>query len=276
MVAKIERVGLIGLGKMGLPMGRHMVAKGFQVNAFDLREDTCAAATKLGIAVKKTPAEVAAASQFTIIVVGFDADVERAMFGADGVMAGAKAGAIIAVSSTVAPETMKQMDKQIAGSGVTLIDAPLCRPEPVAEAGELLVMGGGDVAAFEAVRPVFAAFATDIFHLGALGSGQVGKMVNNMILWACICADFEGLDLGGKMGVDRQVLRQALVASSANNWALQTEVYNRPLPWAEKDMSIVIKEADAARISLPVAGVVKEVIKGIKIARGEGMPEAGG
>jgi 3-hydroxyisobutyrate dehydrogenase-like beta-hydroxyacid dehydrogenase len=275
MAGSIERVGLIGLGAMGRPMGRHMIAKGFKVAGFDVRAESRAEAEKLGIALKKSPAEVAAASQLVIIVVGFDADLERAMFGENGVMAGAQPGTIVAVSSTVAPETMKKIEKRIAGSGVALIDTPLCGPEPTAQKGELLIMGGGDEAAFEQAKPAFSAFSKNIFYLGATGSGQVGKMVNNMILWACICADFEGLDLGAKMGVDREALRQALVHSSASNWALATQVYNMPLPWAEKDMTIVIKEADMARISLPVAGVVREVIKGYKIARGEGMPEAG-
>jgi 3-hydroxyisobutyrate dehydrogenase/2-hydroxy-3-oxopropionate reductase len=71
-------------------------------------------------------------------------------------------------------------------------------------------------------------------------------------------------------------LRQALVDSSAGNWALANEIWKYPMPWAEKDMGIVLKEADEARLSLPLCGVVKEVVKGLKIARGEGMPEAGG
>lgn len=275
MTGKIETVGLIGLGAMGRPMGRHLLAKGFKVNGFDVRAESCTAAGELGIAVKKDPAEVAASSHLVIIVVGFDADLERAMFAERGVMAGAKPGTIVAVSSTVAPETMKKIEKRIAGTGVALIDTPLCGPAPTAEKGELLIMGGGDAEAFEAAKPAFSAFSKHIFYLGSTGSGQVGKMVNNMILWACICADFEGLDLGAKMGVDRESLRQALAHSSASNWALVTQVYNMPLPWAEKDMTIVIKEADMARISLPVAGVVREAIKGYKIARGEGMPEEG-
>lgn len=276
MTGKIETVGLIGLGAMGRPMGRHLLAKGFKVNGFDVRAESCTAAGELGIAVRKDPAEVAASSHLVIIVVGFDADLERAMFAERGVMAGAKAGTIVAVSSTVAPETMKQIEKRIAGSGVLLVDAPLCGPVPAAEAGTLLVMGGGDSAAFQAAKPAFESFSKHIHYLGGTGSGQVGKMVNNMILWACICADFEGLDLGAKMGVDREALAEALTHSSASNWALASGTYKHPkFPWAEKDMTIVAKEADAARISLPVTGVVKEVIKGYKIARGEGMPEEG-
>jgi 3-hydroxyisobutyrate dehydrogenase-like beta-hydroxyacid dehydrogenase len=125
-------------------------------------------------------------------------------------------------------------------------------------------MGGGDKIPFDACRPAFAAFADAVFHLGPLGSGEVGKMVNNLILWACISANDEGLKLGNKLGVDRDALREALVASSASNWALASRIEEQPMPWAEKDMTIVLKEADLLRLSVPLCGVVKEVVKTVK------------
>ena len=93
-------------------------------------------------------------------------------------------------------------------------------------------------------------------------------MVNNLILWACMSANDEGLRLAQSMGVDPEVLRAALHKSSAQNWSLSTRAEDRPIPWAEKDMNIVLREADKARLSLPLCGTVKEVIKGIKIRRG--------
>jgi 3-hydroxyisobutyrate dehydrogenase-like beta-hydroxyacid dehydrogenase len=272
----IKTVGLIGLGKMGLPMGRHMAAKGFSVTGFDLRADAIAAAKKVNVGSAASPSAVAASCDLIIVVVGFDSDVGTALFGKDGVLAGAKRGSIVAVASTISPSTMKDIGERAVSSGVRLLDIPLCRGEGAAEAGKLLLMGGGDKAAFEESRPAFAAFADAIYYLGPLGSGQVGKMVNNLILWACISADNEGLGLAAKMGVELAPLREALVDSSAGNWALANEIWKYPMPWAEKDMGIVLKEADEARLSLPLCGVVKEVIKGLKIARGEGMPEAGG
>jgi 3-hydroxyisobutyrate dehydrogenase-like beta-hydroxyacid dehydrogenase len=271
----IKTVGLIGLGKMGLPMGRLMAANGFTVTGFDLRADAIAAAKKVNVGNAASPSAVAAQCDLTVVVVGFDSDVETAMFGKDGVLAGAKRGAIVAVASTISPSTMRDIGERAAPSGVRLLDIPLCRGEGAAEAGKLLLMGGGDKAAFEEARPAFAAFADSIYYLGALGAGQVGKMVNNLILWACISADNEGLGLAAKMGVELGPLREALIDSSAGNWALANEIWKFPMPWAEKDMGIVLKEADEARLSLPLCGVVKEVVKGLKIARGEGMPEAG-
>ena len=94
-------------------------------------------------------------------------------------------------------------------------------------------------------------------------------MVNNLILWACISANHEGLKLGEKLGVERKAMREMLLDSSGQNWALGSGAGDRPMPWAEKDMMIVLEEADLARVALPLCGTVKEVIKGIKVERGE-------
>jgi len=155
---------------------------------------------------------------------------------------------------------------------VTLLDIPLCRGEGPAQEGKLLIMGGGDKAAFDACRGAFAAFANSVFHLGPAGAGQVGKMVNNLILWACMAANDEGLRLGEALGVDQETMRAALIHSSAQNWSMSARAESRPTPWAEKDMTIVLHEADAARLSLPLCGLVKEVIKDFKRRRGYPTP----
>jgi 3-hydroxyisobutyrate dehydrogenase-like beta-hydroxyacid dehydrogenase len=275
-VQEIKRVGLIGLGKMGLPIGRHLVTKGFEVAGYDVALAAVKAAAGAGMQPVNSAKSAATASELVIVAVGFDSEVEAAIFGDNGVMAGAEEGAIVAIASTVAPRTMQKLAARCAGRKVTLLDVPLCRGEPAAEAGKLLIMGGGDREAFDRCRPAFASFADAVFHLGALGAGQVGKMVNNLILWSCICANEEGLGLARKLGVDAEALRTALLSSSAANWSLQTRPEERPMPWAEKDMSIVLAEADAARLSVPLCGVVKEVVKSVKIARGWPTPSAPG
>ena len=93
-------------------------------------------------------------------------------------------------------------------------------------------------------------------------------------MWVCVSANYEGMKLAKTMDVDPETIRQALVKSSAQNWALQTRADERPLPWAEKDMMVVLQEADKARVSLRLAGTVKEAIKGFKIERGLPMPTA--
>ena len=269
----ICRVGMIGLGKMGLPMSRHLLANGFAVTGFDVNPAAMRKAATLGVRPARTPAEVAARSDLVVVVVGFESEVDGVMFGARGLMGAARAGLIVAVSSTVAPAYMRDIGAKSRRSNVVLVDAPLCRGEPAAENGRLQIMVGGTRSAFAACLPVFRCYSDSIHHLGRLGAGQVGKMVNNLILWACISANAEGLKLGAALGVEEEPLRRALVESSARNWALDTWLDQRAMPWAEKDMSIVLKEADEVRVSLPLCGAVKEVIKGIKIERGLPMPK---
>ena len=262
--ATIKTVGMVGLGKMGLPMTRLLLGRGYPVAAHDLNPEALAAAGKLGATPCASPAEVARASELTLVVVGFDAEARQVVLGGDGLLAGAAAGSIIAIASTVEPDTSQALGRSAEERGVRCLDIPLCRGEPAAERGELLIMGGGDEAAFEACREVFAAFASDVFWLGPLGAGQVGKMINNLLLWACIAADYEGLKLGEKLGVAPETLRQALLKSSGSNWALETWAMPRAMPWAEKDLTIVARAADRLRLPLPLCGVVKEVIKAIK------------
>jgi 3-hydroxyisobutyrate dehydrogenase-like beta-hydroxyacid dehydrogenase len=273
----IRRVGVIGLGKMGLPIGRHLVQRGFAVTGYDVALPALKAAAAAGLQPVNSPKAVASASELVIVVVGFDAEVEAVLFGDNGVLAGASDGGVVAIASTVAPQTMQRIAARLPASPkVTLLDIPLCRGEGPAQTGELLIMGGGDRAVFDACRPAFSAFANAIHHLGPVGAGQVGKMVNNLILWSCISANEEGFRLAHKLGVDRETLRTALLDSSAANWSLATRPEERPMPWAEKDMTIVLKEADAARLSLPLCGVVKEAVKAVKIERNWPTPKAPG
>jgi 3-hydroxyisobutyrate dehydrogenase-like beta-hydroxyacid dehydrogenase len=256
---------------MGAPMARHLLAKGYAVAGFDPAEAARRNALALGAAVLGSPREVARASELVIVVVGFDHEVEAALFGSDGILE-QPSRPIVALGSTVAPRYAKRLAARLAERGIVLLDIPLARGEAAAVAGKLLIFGAGDETAFEACRPAFSAFASDIFHLGAPGAGQVAKMVNNLILWACTAANDEGLRLGEALGVDAERLRAALHHASAQNWAMDKGAERSGMPWAEKDMSIVLHEADLARLSLPVCGTVKEAIKGLKIRLGLGLP----
>lgn len=267
-----ETVGIVGLGKMGLPMARHLMQNGYSVRGYDVSPQALAAAEAAGVTPCASPREVAAGAGVVLVVVGFDAEVRAATAGEEGLLAGAAAGTVIAVASTVDPDTSRNLGRAAAEKGVDWLDIPLCRGEPAAESGDLLVMGGGDEAVFERCREVFSAFASDIFHLGPVGAGQVGKMINNLLLWACTAADYEGLKLGERLGVAPETLREALLKSSGNNWALETWEIRRAMPWAEKDMTIVAKAADRTRVSLPLCGVVKEVVKSIKVEWGLPTP----
>ena len=271
--AKIGSVGVIGLGKMGGQLARHLAAAGFETRGYDVRAEAMAAAAADGAAATASPAALASASDLVIVGVGFDSELEAALFGDDGAMDSPRPGSVIAVASTVAPATMLKIAERLGERDVAVLDIPRARGEQAAIDGNLLIFGGGDREVFDRYRPAFSTFSDAIHYLGPVGAGQVGKLVNNLILWACISANDEGFRLAQSLGVAAAPLRDALLQSSAHNWAMASEAVERPMPWAEKDMTIVLKEADAARVSLPLSGTVKEVIKGVKIARGQAMPK---
>src|SRR5260370_14866158 len=268
----IRKGGILGLGKMGAPMARPLLAGGFDVAGFDPVDGARRNARSLGVSVLDSPREVARASELVIVVVGCDHEAEAVVFGKDGIASAARPGLIVALGSTVAPRYARQLAERLSERHMTLLDIPLARGERAAVAGKLLIFGAGEQAAFESCRPAFSAFASDIFHLGPAGAGQVGKMVNNLILWACPSANDEGLRLGEALGVDPERLRAALHHGSAQNWSMDQRSELSGMPWAEKDMNIVLQEADLARLSLPLCGTVKETIKGLKIRLGFGLP----
>ena len=268
----IRNVGILGLGKMGAPMARHLRAKGYNVSGYDPVDEARRSAAALGVNVLSSPRDVARASDLVMIVVGFDHEVETVVFGTDGIVAAAHPGLIVATGSTIAPRYAQRLATRLQEHGVIALDAPLARGEAAAVAGKLLIYGGGEPAAFDACRPAFSAFASDVFHLGAAGAGQVGKMVNNLLLWACTSANDEGLRLAEALGIDPETMRAALKAGSGQNWAMDNRAELSGMPWAEKDMSIVLHEADLARLSLPLCGTIKETIKGLKIRMGLGLP----
>lgn len=269
MQRQVRTVGVVGLGKMGAPIARHLVGAGFEVVGFDVSAAATERAARDGVRVTQSASELAGMCDLVIVLTAYEPQVENVLFGEAGIAPSARPGTIIAIGSTINPEAMRGMAGRLSESGLVPLDIPICRGEGAAEAGKLLITGGGDAQAFEACRPAFATFADSIHRVGEVGAGQVGKMVNNLILWACISANTEGFKLSAQYGVDPEAMRGMLLESSAQNWAMSTQIDRHPMPWAEKDMMIVLSEADRLRLSLPLCGLVKEVIKGIKIERGE-------
>ena len=268
----VRTVGVLGLGTMGRPVARRMMAAGYEVVGFDPCQEAVARALELGVAIAASPAEIACACDMAIVLVGFQEQVDDVIFGGQGLMTAARSGLVIGVSSTVSPSYARGLAARLVGRDVALLDMPTTRSEKAAHAGALLVLTGGDPEVFQACRPVMETFASDIFHLGPFGCGQVGKMINNMILWACTAANVESLQLGEKLGVDQARLRTALKKSSAANFSLIEDADFTPMTWAEKDMAIAQHEADACRFSMPLGGLVKEVVKAIKLDRGYPTP----
>src|SRR5256885_13895394 len=188
----IDTVGILGLGKMGCPIAAHLLANGFKVVGCDPLEEARRKAVALGVRSAASAREAAQASDLVIILVGFDSEVEEVLFAKEGVLEGARPGLIVALGSTVAPRYSTRLAARLAQRGLVLLDIPLARGEAAATAGKLLVYGAGDSGAFELCRPVLGAFASDIFHLGPAGAGQVGKMGNNPTPLAGLAVEDQG------------------------------------------------------------------------------------
>jgi 3-hydroxyisobutyrate dehydrogenase len=255
-----ERVGIVGAGRMGLAMLKHLIAKGYAVTVCDISDKQRDAARALGAVVVTTPAEVGKASDIVILGVGYDEEVLDVIFGKDGLAGNMARGSIIAVSSTAKPDTMKAIAARLADKGIEVIDAPICRGRFAADEGTLLALVGGKPDAVECARPVYGTFASDIVHLGELGHGQVGKAINNLMLWFNACGVMEAGRLAEKAGVDLVKLRDALLTSSAASDSLK-EWDRVSFTWALKDMQIVADMTDKAGLSLPLTGAIKEVVK---------------
>jgi 3-hydroxyisobutyrate dehydrogenase-like beta-hydroxyacid dehydrogenase len=255
-----ERVGIIGVGRMGLAMAKHLIKHGYQLTACDINPESLDKAREAGAAVAKTPAEVGRTSTFVILGVGYDEEVNEVVLGPDGVLSTLAAGSVIAVSSTVAPETVKALDAKARVKGIDILDAPICRGRWFADAGKLLALFGGRPEVVERGRPIYATFSSDIAHLGAVGHGQVGKAMNNLLLWVNAIGLIEAGRIAETTGIDLPKLRAALLMSSGRSAALE-DWEQVSFTWALKDMQIVSRMADQAGLALPITGAVKELVK---------------
>ncbi|BCI54307.1 6-phosphogluconate dehydrogenase [Mycolicibacterium litorale] len=214
------RVGFIGLGSQGAPMARRIVEGGYELTLWARRPASVEPFAGTGAKVAASPAELGAASDLVCLCVVGDDDVREVLDGDSGVLAGLASGSTIAIHSTVHPDTCTEIAQQAAAQGVSVIDAPVSGGAPAAEQGTLLVMVGGDEADVEKARPVFATYADPIVHLGPLGSGQVTKILNNLLFTANLGSALSTLELGESLGIPRVRLAEVLNGGSATSKAL--------------------------------------------------------
>ena len=267
-----ERVGIVGVGRMGLAMAKHLIKHGYPLTVCDINQESLNKAQQMGAAVARTPAELGRAATFVILGVGYDDEVNAVVLGADGVLSTLVAGSIIAVSSTVAPDTVKALDAKARAKGSDVLDAPICRGRWFADEGKLLALFGGTPDVVERGRPVYATFSSDIAHLGAVGHGQVGKAMNNLLLWVNSIGLIEAGRIAETTGIDLPTLRDALQISSGKSQALE-DWDQISFTWALKDMQIVSKMADQAGLALPITGAVKELVKEARRIKASNPPK---
>jgi 3-hydroxyisobutyrate dehydrogenase len=255
-----SRIGVVGAGRMGLAMLKHLLKHGYPVTVCDLDTKQCEAARAAGAQVAAMPADVGKAADFVIVGVGYDDEVTEVVLGANGLFGAMRPGSVIAISSTCTPEFVKSIDQRAHEKGIDVLDAPICRGRWAADEGTLLALVGGKPDVVERSRPIYACFASDIAHLGEIGHGQVGKAMNNMLLWINAIGLIEAGRLAESTGIDLPKLRDALQMSSGASDALKGwDMIS--FTWALKDMQIVAKMTDKAGLALPVTGMVRELVK---------------
>ncbi|MFD0364677.1 NAD(P)-dependent oxidoreductase [Nocardia sp. GCM10030253] len=214
------RVGFIGLGIQGGPMARRIAEAGHPTTLWARRPEALEPFRDTGAAYAGSPAELAAASDLVCLCVVSDNDVREIITRPDGVLAGLRPGGVIAVHSTVHPDTCVELAETVRAQGVSLIDAPVSGGGPAAAAGTLLVMVGGDEPDVQRCRPVFDSYARQVVHLGAVGAGQVTKIINNLLFTANLATAVSTLRLGESLGLDPKRLGELISQGTANSFAL--------------------------------------------------------
>lgn len=250
---------------MGQPIIGHIAREGFRVFGHDRDVAKCDAVTKSGARWAESVATLARDADAILVCVGYDREL-REIVSADGLLKDARRGTIVAVLSTVHPRTVQQLATIADQHGITLVDATVCRGGRAADEGTLLSFVAGEPDVVERLRPVVSCFATDIVPTGAVGTAQVAKAANNMVMWACLIADHEALALAKRSGIDVELLRAALLKTGAENHVLRHWGSNT-MAWAEDDLEIVQSMAHNAGLGLPQAGLNRELCRTLKPKR---------
>ena len=256
-------VGVVGLGAMGAPMARHLTAAGVPVVVADLDPALVAVAVGQGAQATGSLAELAAASDVVLVVVATDEDVVSVCAGPGGLLASCRPGTAVLLCSSVRPDTCTAV-QTAAPEGVVVLDAALTGGVRGAEDGTINLLVGGDGTVLDAVLPVLEPWTRSVHHLGPLGSGQVGKTVNNLIHWAQISAITEALELGRRYGLDVPTLRRALMSGPTDSRTLR-ELEQMRFTWHAKDLANAAAMARVVELDLPVATTSGEVMKQVSV-----------
>ncbi|WP_287743427.1 NAD(P)-dependent oxidoreductase [Methylobacterium sp.] len=272
-IAPPARIGLIGLGRMGLPMGRRLLAAGFAVRGYDAAERALAAFAEAGGIPCASAAETAAQAQAVITMLPDGAAVARvALDGEAPLIRAMRPGAILIDMSSSAPLSTRRLGERFAEAGLALADAPVSGGVKKAEAGTLSIMVGGPLLA--RIRPVLDAMGSAVFETGPLGSAHAMKALNNYVSAAGLIATCEALQVGAAFGLDPAVMTDILNVSTGRNNTTENKLKSFILPETydsgfglalmTKDIGIAVDLADAlerpAPFSHAVVGFAREAL----------------
>ncbi len=231
------RIAFIGLGNMGAPMARNLIKAGHQLQLFDLNKTVLAELAELGGQISSSPRDAAQQSELVITMLPAAAHVRGVYLNEDGVLAGVRVGTPVVDCSTIDPQTARDVAAAAAKQGVDLADAPVSGGTGGAAAGTLTFMVGASDELFATLQPVLAQMGRNIVHCGAVGTGQIAKICNNLLLGISMIGVSEAMALGNALGIDTKVLAGIINSSTGRCWSSDT--YN---PWPG-----IIETAPASR-----------------------------
>jgi 3-hydroxyisobutyrate dehydrogenase-like beta-hydroxyacid dehydrogenase len=260
-------IGFVGVGTMGAPIARHLVAAGHDVRVFDRREE--AMASVVGATPVDSAAAAAAGADCVFLSLPAPPDVEAAVVGTDGVLAGEPRPAFVVDLSTSSPDVVRRLHERCAAAGVGFVDAPVSGGRVKAESGELSVLAGGDDADVSAVEPLLQVFAAQVFHVGPAGAGTVAKLVNNQLFLAAAVLVQEAYVLGAAAGLEPAALHRIVRASSGGPYAaLAPLLLGRDfddvifrLDIATKDLALAVETAGVHGVDAPVSAAALDVYR---------------
>jgi 3-hydroxyisobutyrate dehydrogenase/2-hydroxy-3-oxopropionate reductase len=266
------RVGVVGTGRMGAAMVGRLVGAGHDVTVYNrTRSRAEAVAAAHGLPVAPTPREAAVGAEVVLVSLADDAALRSAYLGPDGIVAGLGAGSVVADTSTVDPETVRELDAEVSRAGATLVDTPVSGSVSVVEAGDLLVMAGGDEAAVDHVRPVLDSFARRVLLLGPLGAGATMKLAVNSLVHGLNVALAEALVLAEQAGVERSAAYEVFAsgATAAPFVLYKRQAYEHPedaavafaLDLVAKDLDLAAAMASRVGAEVPQLSTNREIVQ---------------
>jgi 3-hydroxyisobutyrate dehydrogenase len=266
----VERVGFVGTGIMGAPMARNALKAGFSVTVTNRTLARAEPLAKDGATVVKTPREVAERSDIVVTMVPNTPHVEAAVFGPDGIAAGAREGLLLIDMSTISPTATRELAERAAKNKPPFhtLDAPVSGGEIGAIEARLSIMIGGDAADVKRATPVFEALGKTIVHIGDHGAGQACKLANQIAVAINNLGVSEALVFAASQGIDLERTRQVIAGGAGSSWAMNNYAPKMlagdfragfMIDLQQKDLRLVLDNAFADHISLPGAALVHEL-----------------
>jgi 3-hydroxyisobutyrate dehydrogenase-like beta-hydroxyacid dehydrogenase len=253
---------------MGYPMAGHLAAAGHDVTVYN-RTSTKADAwyKQYGGAVAATPADAASGAEFVFSCVGDDADIRSVTSGEQGAFSAMLPDAVFVDNTTASADVARELYAAAKDAGLHFIDAPVSGGQAGAENGKLTVMCGGDDAAFARAEPLMACYGARVTHMGAPGSGQLTKMVNQICIAGLVQGLSEALNFGKQAELDIEKVLGVISGGAAQSWQMENRGstmareefdFGFAVDWMRKDLRICLAEAANNGAELPVTALVAQ------------------